>query len=396
MTMKIGETIRTLRLEHKLTQEQLADRLGVSYQSVSRWENQITYPDIELLPALARCFAVSVDMLLGGENVEKENALKQTVSSIAEMKESDREALIDLIRVCRREAKSNEWFSDICYGLRYSPLCKDSTVLTELRKSAELFFETCTDAALRSQVLEWYMCLEEEPFVGALLERYATEQSTAKDFLLKARYLFRDEFDRFDTVRQRFLHKQLCYLIDGDISLWHNSAVPLDAEGVLFEGNTKLNLIHNICDETPTAEHPITCGNVPDVFVEQRIYLGERLACVYAALGKIDEAYAALEDVVTLYENVMCLEDGATLFCASPSLANLTVGVRDKQFKHSGRAKELYYVTENGDKEQFEMLFPKNELENLANASYGNFGWLEPMRGDERFAKLMKRLQALA
>ena len=39
MTLPIGEKIRMLRLHNKLTQEQLADRVGVSYQSVSRWEN---------------------------------------------------------------------------------------------------------------------------------------------------------------------------------------------------------------------------------------------------------------------------------------------------------------------------------------------------------------------
>lgn len=41
MNLKIGEKIRTLRLQQKMTQEQLADRLGVSYQSISRWENGI-------------------------------------------------------------------------------------------------------------------------------------------------------------------------------------------------------------------------------------------------------------------------------------------------------------------------------------------------------------------
>lgn len=64
MNLKLGENIRNLRLQHKLTQEQLADHLGVSYQSVSRWENGVTYPDIEYLPAIARHFSVTTDHLL--------------------------------------------------------------------------------------------------------------------------------------------------------------------------------------------------------------------------------------------------------------------------------------------------------------------------------------------
>ena len=47
MKLTIGENIRRFRKEHDLTQEALAERLGVTYQSVSRWENGTTYPEID-------------------------------------------------------------------------------------------------------------------------------------------------------------------------------------------------------------------------------------------------------------------------------------------------------------------------------------------------------------
>ena len=59
MTLRIAENIRRLRQERGLTQGQLAERLGVSYQAVSRWENETTYPDIELLPAIASLFGIN-------------------------------------------------------------------------------------------------------------------------------------------------------------------------------------------------------------------------------------------------------------------------------------------------------------------------------------------------
>ena len=61
MNLRIAENIRRLRQKQNLTQVQLADRLGVSYQAVSRWENETTYPDIELLPNIAAFFGVTVD-----------------------------------------------------------------------------------------------------------------------------------------------------------------------------------------------------------------------------------------------------------------------------------------------------------------------------------------------
>ncbi|MEA5059348.1 MAG: helix-turn-helix domain-containing protein [Candidatus Pelethousia sp.] len=64
-TMTIGKKIVALRKEAGLTQEQLAEKLGISPQAVSKWENDISCPDISTLPLLASLFNVTVDDLLG-------------------------------------------------------------------------------------------------------------------------------------------------------------------------------------------------------------------------------------------------------------------------------------------------------------------------------------------
>ena len=61
--MDIGNKIKQLRHKSGLTQEQLASRLGVSAQSVSKWETDVTMPDITLLPIIAGEFGVSIDEL---------------------------------------------------------------------------------------------------------------------------------------------------------------------------------------------------------------------------------------------------------------------------------------------------------------------------------------------
>ena len=53
MKLYIGEQLKALRKEKQITQEALAEVLGVSYQSVSRWELGVCYPDVELLPTIA-------------------------------------------------------------------------------------------------------------------------------------------------------------------------------------------------------------------------------------------------------------------------------------------------------------------------------------------------------
>ena len=64
--MTIGKNIAELRKSNGMTQEQLAEILGVSSQTVSKWENDTTMPDIMLLPTIAGCFDITVDELYGG------------------------------------------------------------------------------------------------------------------------------------------------------------------------------------------------------------------------------------------------------------------------------------------------------------------------------------------
>ena len=66
MDMTIGKRIALLRKEKGLTQEELANHMGVSPQAVSKWENDQTCPDISALPKLARLLGVTVDELLEG------------------------------------------------------------------------------------------------------------------------------------------------------------------------------------------------------------------------------------------------------------------------------------------------------------------------------------------
>ena len=67
MDMTIGKRIAFLRKEKGLTQEELAQHMGISPQAVSKWENDQTCPDISALPKLARLFGVTVDELLEGK-----------------------------------------------------------------------------------------------------------------------------------------------------------------------------------------------------------------------------------------------------------------------------------------------------------------------------------------
>ena len=75
MQLDLGKRIRELRQRNRITQETLAEALGVTSQAVSRWEASGSYPDVEIIPAIANYFGVSIDELFG-YNSDREEKIK--------------------------------------------------------------------------------------------------------------------------------------------------------------------------------------------------------------------------------------------------------------------------------------------------------------------------------
>ena len=75
---KVGKFIKKLRKENNLTQKDLADKYGVTYQAVSKWENGINLPDVSLIREMSKDFNISVEDILDGEiktNSKKNNLI---------------------------------------------------------------------------------------------------------------------------------------------------------------------------------------------------------------------------------------------------------------------------------------------------------------------------------
>ncbi len=79
---KIGLFIRDRRLALGLTQQQLAERVGITDKAVSKWERSVSYPDITLLRELAAALEVSVSELLAGEREEAPSPVPPEVESV--------------------------------------------------------------------------------------------------------------------------------------------------------------------------------------------------------------------------------------------------------------------------------------------------------------------------
>lgn len=88
---KIGSFLKGLRVEKKLTQEQLAEILNVSNRSISRWENGVNMPDFDLLIQIAEFFEVGIEEILDGERKSEEMnpQTKQTLLKVADYQNNE-------------------------------------------------------------------------------------------------------------------------------------------------------------------------------------------------------------------------------------------------------------------------------------------------------------------
>ncbi|MCI7680240.1 MAG: helix-turn-helix domain-containing protein [Clostridiales bacterium] len=90
--MTLSENIKNLRKRAVMTQEQLADKLGVTRQTVSKWKNNMSVPDADILSEMADVFDVSVSELLGygADNGSTKDYAKILASLNGELAEKSR------------------------------------------------------------------------------------------------------------------------------------------------------------------------------------------------------------------------------------------------------------------------------------------------------------------
>ena len=154
--MSIGTTIKRLRREKGITQEQLAEYLGITSRAISQWECDRTAPDISQIPALCHIFDVSSDVLLGIDIEKTNEEIKRYLTEAAELgnqgKGSERTALL-------REA--NKKFPrdyKIMYCLANSLVCEFSR--KGIKEYDEVFdlcnriLAECTDSNIRYEAIE--------------------------------------------------------------------------------------------------------------------------------------------------------------------------------------------------------------------------------------------------
>lgn len=108
MHIRLGEKIRTLRKARNLSQEVLAQYLGVSFQAVSKWENGDTMPDVMMIPAIASFFEVSTDELFDFNRMEQEKKVMEICENAVKYRFSDPAKSEEILRAGLKQYPGND------------------------------------------------------------------------------------------------------------------------------------------------------------------------------------------------------------------------------------------------------------------------------------------------
>ncbi len=119
--MQIGNKIKALRKQRGITQEQLANSIGISFQAVSKWENNIALPDIALAPVLASYFGVSMDELFDFNLKEIESAMEVITEEAYRFRESDPAKSREILEEGLRKYPDNDILrNNLLYVINYA------------------------------------------------------------------------------------------------------------------------------------------------------------------------------------------------------------------------------------------------------------------------------------
>ncbi len=382
MKLNIGENIRKYRKQKDMTQEQLADRLGVSYQSVSRWENGATYPDLELLPSITEMFGITVDELMGMPDVNKKKQAERVFDELRRecMKwdHYDAEHIVELIRDIRRNyMDSKSAWRPWCEG--NDGAFRDPRILPEVRLLAE---ECLERNPMSVHVIQTMAFIEDEEHLEDFLQKHTYMFDCSERSLLFTRYYRLRDREKFEPERRYQFNSAIDMLLDDKHLIGWDESPEKRAEANEFA----LSLLELLRGDTSDIEI--------DMWVWNRIELSLERAGLLAAEGKTDDVLSVLRRCVTLLEETMKITGKVTL----PTSCRWLDGME-------WTAEECWYAPHNDPDEPLEraiyiatcmnrmatcnVICPSNYYNTLSGSNF------DTIREQPEFVSLAERVKAL-
>lgn len=302
MNLNFGANLKTLRRGRDMTQEELAEALGLSAQAISRYETNAAYPDIEMLPVIAGFFGVTVDSVLGVSADRGEARRGDYLSRF--MAANGAEAKLEILNRWRAEFP-DDWKAVYNTMIAVGELPEEKRDMNALRRIARNALRRCTDPVWHDSLIFGYLNSEDDEKTALdFIREYGSERDVSKLRLMSGYYHGRDE-NKERALYQYQMFVQINNVLDFLTTYRNVGDVKMATEGCKQALDT-LKKLSNNPDLTK-----------PDKWINIKLLTLLRLSNNYLFFDDREKGFGALDMAVTLIENMINLPDGTKITCGT-------------------------------------------------------------------------------
>lgn len=373
MELKLSKRIKKYRTELGITQGELAERLGVTHQSVSKWENDDGYPDITLLPALANQFGITIDTLMGNDDLGRKEELEQYEERFDELWEKPKEQIALATQMYRKYPE--EWMRTVHLLIRAITEHPGHIDLPLLREVTEHVMDKCTIPYIREFTLERICTFceddEFEKWLSNIPSGYA--QILSPDEMRERRYWERGKHEECHAIASYNNLMRFCGF------LMRNARYSGYPEKSVERNLARLRLIDLYCEEGKF--------NAWSLYKDFTML---RLSAALFGCGRNEEGYEVLDKAIALHERCAKIPAGTLLTFGDDSFFGgiyYKVGDEDDTWR-------IYFADGTWAYNQEGWIFRSGNLYDLLTRPHG-WEWFDGVRGEERFQAVVERAKAI-
>lgn len=377
MELMIAEKVKKYRKERDMTQEALAQALGVAAQSVSKWECGEGYPDITLLPAIANFFEVTVDELIGNDEISAKEDVQKNYFNVHNKLSPD-ENLALALKYHRKYPRNWHIATSLMHEITRDHRDKLDEYRPLLNEIAERILKECTDSVSRRSAVKAMctVCAEEEieewlkkdtrfwydDKLDSYEERYRLPEDKGQYWI----YRYAGNFLRAASVIDRLLKHERSYWGDAvGFAEWYENYVRI------LDGMTGRK----------------TDDDIPDGWITEYSCAFRHLANAYCGMGNYEKGYEYLERTLALAERWAKIPDETPMSLGNPLVFGETKVLKKK------------YGIELPNGKKFPLIkgirVYLGDLVYCMTTDHAEWSWFDPIRNEPRYQQILARAKEL-
>jgi len=370
MQLLIGEKISFYRKKKNMTQEQLANQIGISAQAVSGWERYVGYPDITLLPGISHALGISIDELMGNDEISVREDIKDFYERLWK---SDKTRKLELALEYYRKYPEKYEIADTFIGILSDwGFANSPKYYSLMHEACTRIIEDCTDSTIRFNAVAIMSIWAQDHEVERWLNMNPQMYSHIRGEVLEERLLHNGSYEELQRERYKNNLRLMLHVISRTV------APPANTEAAIGHYAYLRKLIQTFGEN----------GEIPDGWLCKYAYITMQNAAGLFDTGRIEEGFAVFEEAMNAYKKHFSLPDDVPLSLGIPEFFG---DIAVKKYMISGLCDKYTTDIGNGSYYMQNAYF----LYHILTENSALIGSFDKVRNDPRFLNAVEESQKL-